>query len=203
MKIKLVFIALNVLLLVAAVVQMLPIPPHADDVLGLYKSGYFKALDGKCDAAAAGFIAVKMYSAKPDFAWIFFRDLEDTAELKAAVYNKKGKVAVAPGNIGEESQEIAAIASEVNPQPVSEIRGGKYKRFIPMLKKQECGFCHKNGREGSLIGVLAFEQDYDAHLYYSRERVILFGLAAIVLGAALFFLIRWEPASDIKKMFGE
>lgn len=192
MKIKHLLAAVNCVLILAAVIEMLPVPPQADTVLPVYKSGYFRELDEKCLAAAEGFLAVKTLGSRPGFAWTFLEDLNASLGLKVSVYDSKGRLVPFPGSFSRGTDEdVRLMLSHINPKIRSKADGGIYKTLVPMEKKAECGICHKGSR-GSLLGILAFEQNYDAYMYYSKERIPLFGGAAIALIIALFFILRFD-----------
>ena len=202
MKIKFTLIVINIIFLIFSVLQMFPIPPHADNMKAVYKSGYFEALDRECSLMIDAFISIKTMSSNPSFAWTYLNDLETKNDISATVFDYKGRRVASPGLYFDDTDEtvLKAITS-YEAQNVSRASGGDYHTFIPVFKKPECSVCHSKVREDGLIGVFVFEQDYDAHIYYSRERVLIFFLISIALSFSLFLLTHWQPGRPIKEMF--
>lgn len=181
---------------------MLPIAPHSDDIQSIYKSGYFKALDNECRIVADAFLAVKTMSSNPSFAWVFLNDLERKNNLSVTVYDRKGRRVAAPGFYFDDIDPVTSAAvNSLERQVFSFVKSGSYYTFIPIFKKAECSPCHQRVNDNGFIGLLAFKQDYDAHVYYSGERVLLFLGISIVLCFLLFMLVRWHPDKPLKEMF--
>ena len=65
----------------------------------------------------------------------------------------------------------------------------------------ECRFCHSRWNRREVIGALSFERRYDATVYYSSERIMIFMLITMVLGLLLYALVRWDPGKNIKELF--
>jgi hypothetical protein len=95
---------------------------------------------------------------------------------------------------------VIALVNSSNPSTFNEVRGGRYYAALPVMAAEKCRFCHAQ-RPGSLVGVITFERDFDAHVYYTRERVIIFTLIALVLMVLLAALARWDPEKKIKELF--
>ena len=199
MRIKYFFICVNIIFLLASVFQMLPISLYTDDMGSLYKSGYFKELEKKCLITTDAFISVKSMSSNPAYAWVFLADVEKRG-LKVYVCDSESRIVKAPGITSELYGSRQFFLSDDN-NVESFTRFGKYYARVDCIKKGECSPCHSRVRDGELIGSLYFERDYDAHIYYSLERSLIFGVLSVCLGLALFFLFKWVPAGHIKEMF--
>ena len=199
MRVKYFFICLNMLFLLAAVSQVLPIPFYSDDMDGLYKSGYFKELEKECLIVTEAFISIKSMSSNPAYAWVFLKEIEKR-ELKVYVCDAESRIVKAPV-INTETYGKRHFFSLSDNVIESFTRLGKYYARVNCIKKAECSPCHSRARDGSLIGALYFERDYDAHIYYSLERTLIFGGLSVFLSLTLFFLFRWVPARHIKEMF--
>ncbi|MCL1910968.1 MAG: hypothetical protein FWG13_02040 [Leptospirales bacterium] len=193
------FICLNALFLLASLSQTLPIPFYTDDMDGLYKSGYFKELEKECLIVTDSFISIKSMSSNPAYAWIFLKEIEKRG-LTVYACDAESRIVKAPGIMTElyGKGRFFPLSDDVIE---SFTRLGKYYARVNCVKKAECSPCHSRAREGGLIGSLYFETDYDAHIYNSLERTLIFGVLSVFLSLTLFFLFRWVPARHIKEMF--
>ncbi|MDR3237082.1 MAG: hypothetical protein LBT84_01100 [Spirochaetia bacterium] len=200
MKIKLIFIYINILFLIISVLQMLNIPPYAEDMSTVYKSGYFGELEREAGIIVDAFVSIKSMSANPAYAWIFLEDLQKNG-ITVDVCDSKSQVVRAPGVVSGVHEKPYVLSASGPGAVYSYASGGKYHTWIPAIKKSECSPCHSNVKEGNFIGALYFERDYDAHIYYSLERILIFGAVSLLLSLTLFFLIRWTPERGIKEMF--
>jgi hypothetical protein len=201
LKIKYPFLAVLFLLLTVSISQIFSIPPFAADIFGVYKSGYFRELDRGFEVIREAFIATKMYS-RPENAWILLEDMRTRQGIAARVYNASGYEVTAPGQTGPQRDARAlAVINSISPAARSSIEGGKYISIMPVFMEERCGFCHAPGRARNLIGVLAFERDYDAHIYYSAERIIIFCAISMALCLLVYLVLRWDPERRVKELF--
>ncbi|MBN2079117.1 MAG: hypothetical protein JW838_09120 [Spirochaetes bacterium] len=201
MKVKYFFVALIALLLLVSISQIFSIPPYAENIFPVYKSGYFEELERGFGIVTDSFIGIKKM-ARPDFAWVFLSDIEKAHGMKIRVYDHRGRYVPAPGEVrGGPDPTVVEVLSGLDPDVRSEVRGGKFFTVIPVPERSECRFCHspRNGR--GMIGALSFERGYDAGIYYSSERIIIFISLSIILGALLYAVIRWDPGRNIKELF--
>lgn len=200
MKIKIMLITVTALLLVISLLQVLPVPPYAGDIAPLYRSGYFLELDRQFAVIRDAFLGIKMMG-RPEYAWIFLEDMKKDHGLAAAVYNSRGEAVKAPGESSPGvDPAVISLVNSANPVAFSEVRGGRYYTALPVISADRCRFCHAQ-RPGALVGVLTFERDFDAHVYYTRERVIIFSLISMALVILLAALARWDPEKKIKELF--
>jgi hypothetical protein len=200
MKIKIILITVTALLLVISLLQVLPLPPYAGDIAPLYRSGYFLELDRQFEVIRDAFLGIKMMG-RPEYAWIFLDDMKKGHGLAASVYNSRGEAVKAPGEASPGVDPVViSLVNSANPRTISEVRGGRYYAALPVSAADRCRFCHAQ-RPGSLVGVLTFERDFDAHVYYTRERVIIFSMISLVLVILLAALARWDPEKKIKELF--
>jgi len=201
MKVKLIFAILISLLMAVSISQIFSIPPYAGDIFPVYKSGYFKELDRGFGVIADSFLGIKSMS-KPEYAWIFLKDTGISHDMKITVYDYRGYAVPAPGEKGSRpDKRIYEVINRVNPAPRSEIRGGRYASVIPLTARGECRFCHTRWNRREVIGAISFERSYDATVYYSSERIIIFVIITAVLGALLYAVLRWDPGRNIKELF--
>lgn len=201
MKVKHVFAGLIAFLLLVSISQIFSIPPYAGNVFPVYKSGYFDEIERGFGVIADSFIGIKTM-ARPDYAWVFLSDIEKAHGMRIRVYDHRGRHVPAPGEVrGGPDPSIVQVLNGLEPSVRSEVRGGKYFTVIPVPERGECRFCHapRNGRV--MIGALSFERDYDARIYYSSERIIIFVSLSIILGALLYAVVRWDPGRNIKELF--
>ncbi len=201
MKIKYIYLILVVILLIISIAQMFSIPPYAGNIFSVYKSGYFKELDNGFRITIDSFLNIKMMS-RPVYAWIFLNDIQKKNNISIKVYNGKGHEVPAPGeNKISDDDNVQKILSSLNPQDFSRIANNRYYSAIPVFMEEKCRFCHTGVNKKNIAGVITFERDYDSHIYYSSERVIIFAVISLVLIIILYFIIKWEPARAVKELF--
>ncbi len=200
MKIKIFLtITLGVLLALSAL-QMFSLPPYAGDIFGAYKSGYFSEIERGFLTIRDSFLGIKMYS-RPVYAWIFLKDIEGARNIKIRVYDRRGYEVPAPGEkMACENPDVPRILNAINPEMISAVKRGTYYCALPVMMEDRCRFCHRANRS-PLAGVMTFERPFDAMIYYSSERTIVFGLISAVLAVALIFVLRWDPGRKIKELF--
>ncbi len=201
MKVKHVFAALISLLLLVSISQILPIPPFAGDIFPVYKSGYFRELDRGFKIVADSFSGLKTM-ARPEYAWIFLNDIEIADDMKISVYDHRGYRVPVPGEkAAHPDPQIVKIMNSLKPTVRSEIKGNSYISILPIYLKGECKFCHKQWNKREVVGALRFERKFDAMVFYSAERIIIFLLISILLGGLLYAVVRWDPGKNIKELF--
>ncbi|MFH0974723.1 MAG: hypothetical protein V1874_02950 [Spirochaetota bacterium] len=201
MKIKYLYIALLLILLVISIAQIFSIPPYAGEIFPIYKSGYFKELDKGFNITIDSFKDIKMMS-RPAYAWIFLKDIQKKYNYNIKVYNNDGLEVPAPGEIiNPDDDKVSAILNSINPQSYSRVKNGKYYSAIPVFGENKCRFCHSNINKKNILGIITFEREYDSYIYYSSERVIIFILISLFLIIVLFFVIRWDPGKVVKELF--
>jgi hypothetical protein len=192
MKIKYAFIAVTAILLAISISQTLPIPPHADDMRKVYKSGYFRELERECSIIRDSFLGIKAL-ADPSFAWVYLEDMVTAHNILVKVYDRRGHVVPAPGMTGESPDAaVSNMLARAKPEMESSVRNGRYFTLLPVKAEGKCSFCHEDVRPGGVVGYMSFEQSYDAHVYYSRERILIFLGISMALMIILFLFIRWE-----------
>lgn len=201
MKIKYVYLALVIILLIISISQIFTIPPYAGDIYSVYKSGYFKELDKGFGVTLDSFLNIKMFS-KPVYGWIFLEDMGKKYNINIKIYNNKGLEIPAPGETeASKDKNIIKIINSINPQNYSVIQNGKYYSAIPIFLEDRCRFCHTGTNKKNIAGIITFERDYDAFIYYSSERIIIFVILSLVLMVLLYFIIKWDPGKVIKELF--
>ncbi len=201
MKLKIILIVITCALLAISISQIFSIPPYAGDIYGAYRSGYFSELDRQFRVIKDSFITIKMYT-RPAYAWVFLNDMAAAHGIKITVYDAKGNEIPAPGDKSPSTDRRAsAIASSLNPQAWSETRGRRYYSAIPVPIEDRCRFCHHAKGSSAIAGVITFERPYDAHIYYSSERTIIFTVISVLLCAMLVLVWRWDPDRKIKELF--
>lgn len=118
------------------------------------------------------------------------------------VYDFRGYRVPAPGEkVSRQDKRIYGVINQLKPSIYSEVRGGRYYSVIPLMSRGECTFCHTRWNRREVIGALSFERPYDATVYYSSERIIIFILITMVLGVLLYSVVRWDPGKNIKELF--
>ncbi len=201
MKVKIIFVILISLLMAISISQIFSIPPYAGDIFPVYKSGYFKELDRGFGVITDSFIGIKSM-AKPEYAWIFLADTGIAHDMTIRVYDYRGYAVPAPGEKGSrQDKKIFKVINQIKPSAYSEIHGRRYFSVIPLAARDECRFCHTRWNRREIIGALSFDRPYDATVYYSSERIIIFILITILLGVLLYSVVRWDPGKNIKELF--
>lgn len=201
MKVKYAFIILISILILISISQIFSIPPYAGDVFPVYKSGYFNELEKGFYIIKDSFVGI-MSMARPEYGWIFLADIGIAHDMTIRVYDYGGNHVPAPGEKGDRADpDVLKAISSLTPVIRSEVRGGFYKSVIPVIIRGECKFCHTRWNKRDVVGALSFERRYDASIYYSSERIIIFTCITIVLGVLLFIVARWTPGKNIKELF--
>ena len=201
MRFKYILVGLISVLLLISISQIFSIPPYADDIFPVYKSGYFTELDREFTIIKDSFLAVKTLG-KPEYGWIFLEDMEKKHDMKLTIYDRNGYMITAPGKKkGAADLKIKNILSIMGNDIHHDIGPIKYRAVIPISGDSSCGFCHKNIEKKPFIGAISAERNYDAHVYYSAERILIFIFTSIILLAGLFFIVHWEPAKNVKELF--
>ena len=181
--------------------QLFPIPPYAGDIFPIYRSGYFRELDRGFRIVTDSFIGIKSM-ARPEYAWIFLSDIGIAHDMSIAVYDYKGYRVPAPGEkIGQPDRGVLDAVDAARPAVLSDIQGNRYISIVPVVARGECRFCHAGTNRRSVIGALRFERKFDAAVYYTYERIIIFICITVVLGFLLYALLRWDPGRNIKDLF--
>jgi hypothetical protein len=201
MKVKTAFIALLSLLTLISISQIFSIPPYARDVFPVYKSGYFDELEKGFGIIADSFIAIKSM-ARPEYAWIFLSDLRLSRDIQVKVYDSRGYLVPAPGErAGKPDEEVVRAMDSMSPGIRSEIRGSRYVTLLPLFVRGECRFCHARTNRRGVIGALRFERGFNAAVYYTSERIMIFIIITAVLVVLLYAVVRWDPGRSIKELF--
>ncbi len=201
MKAKILFSILLAALLLVSLSQIFSIPPYAGDIFPVYRSGYFKELDRGFNIIKDSFIGIKSM-ARPEYAWIFLSDIGIAHEMKITVFDYRGYSVPAPGEkSGSPDRNVLAAVNATRPAAVSRTDGGRYVSIVPVFARGECRFCHSGANRRSVIGALRFERRFDATVYYTSERILIFLCITILLGLLLYALLRWDPGKNIKELF--
>ncbi len=201
MKIKYTFVGLLALLLLISISQIFSLPPYGEDVFPAYKSGYFRELDRGFRIITDSFLGIKTLS-RPVYGWIFLEDIKKKYGYTVEVFNSSGIKVSAPGMREDvPDEDVRAVLNSLAPEIETTIDGGRYIAVIPVTAENECRFCHRGYEEGSAVGALRFSRNFDSRVYYTAERVIIFLLLSIILTAALFFVMRWDPDRNVKELF--
>jgi hypothetical protein len=201
MKIKYLYIVLVSLLLIGSISQIFSIPPYAGDIFSIYKSGYFRELDRGFNVTIDSFLNIKMMS-KSAYAWIFLKDMQKKHNMDIKVYNNKGFEIPAPGEARTGSNDkVVKILNSIEPMTYSYVDNRKYYSVIPVFLEDRCKFCHTDNNKKNIAGIITFEREYDAYIYYSSERIIIFSLISFVLMILLYYIIRWDPGRNVKELF--
>ncbi len=201
MKLKYTLITFVFVLLSISVSQVFRIPPYAEDIFSIYRSGYFSELDREFKIISDSFLEIKSKS-EPVYGWLYLRRISEREEIEICVFNRTGYLIDKPGKRGgRRDNDVVSVMKSFRPEPVSGIKGSQYFSIIPLSAEKRCLICHRGINRGDLLGAISFRRDYDAHIYYSSERILIFLLISISLLGALYFLARWEPGKKIKEMF--
>lgn len=201
MKIRVIFIGINLFLLVISLLQVFPVPPYSETLYPRFESGYFAELRNQQEIIRDAFLNIKI-EGKPESAWIFLHNLKEKYKIDASVYNSYGHLVRSPGErIKEQREEVLEKINRGGKEISSEIKFHRFASLLPLSASKRCRFCHKSVREGDTIGFLHVEQPFDAHIYYTGERIFIFSVIILMLCVTLFFLFRWEPEGKIKEMF--
>lgn len=201
MKVKIIFSVLIAALMLISIAQIFPVPPHAGDVFPLYRSGYFSELDREFGIITDSFLGIKSM-ARPEYAWIFLEDIGVKHNIGITVYDYRGSRVPAPGEkTGNPDREVLKVMNSLTPKTNSEIRNGRYCSIMPLIARGDCRFCHTKWNRREVVGAIRFERDYDAMIYYSSERKIIFIILTVMLGGLLYAVVRWDPGKNIKELF--
>lgn len=201
MMVKRLFIVLWSALLLISLSQIFPIPPYAETMYSLYRSGYFVELDRQYRVIADAFLKIKMMS-RPSYAWVFLDETEKTHGITVRAYNSRGLRVAAPGSAGTAvDNEVLAAISAPRPVVTSRVSGGRYFSVIPLGKEDACSFCHAEGSRSGVIGALTFERRCDSRVFYAFERIGIFTGFSMLFALLLFATIRWDPQKSVREIF--
>lgn len=182
-------------------VQIFSVPPYAGDVYPVYKSGYFVELERQMGVIADSFLSIKTMS-RAAYGWIFLDDMGTHHDIRVRVYDSDGLLVPLPGEKKDAPDEkVLGILHSAHPRPSFFIEGGRYHGIIPFIKQDRCAFCHNNNASNDVIGILAFSREYDGHVYYSSERVLIFILITLGITGLVFIAGRWQPGIKVKELF--
>jgi hypothetical protein len=201
MKMKYALLVSLAVVLAVSILQMFSVPPYAGDIHSLYRSGYFIELEKGFEVIRDAFIETKMYG-RPVSAWILLDDIGARQGIDIRVYNSTGLRVRAPGEAENGGDErVVRVLNAERPAVYSEIRGGRYYAAVPVFMEDRCRFCHDSRAAKRVAGVLTFERDFDARVYYGAERVIIFAVVSTALCLLIFLTLRWEPGRRVKELF--
>lgn len=201
MKMKYALLMSLAVVLAVSILQMFSVPPYAGDIHSLYRSGYFIELEKGFEVIRDAFIETKMYG-RPVSAWILLADIGARQGIDIRVYNSTGLRVRAPGEAENGGDErVVRVLNAERPAVYSEIRGGRYYAAVPVFMEDRCRFCHDSRSAKRVAGVLTFERDFDARVYYGAERVIIFAVVSTALCLLIFLTLRWEPGRRVKELF--
>jgi hypothetical protein len=201
MKMKYALLVSLAVVLAVSILQMFSVPPYAGDIHSLYRSGYFIELEKGFEVIRDAFIETKMYG-RPVSAWILLDDIGARQGIDIRVYNSTGLRVRAPGEAENGGDErVVRVLNAERPAVYSEIRGGRYYAAVPVFMEDRCRFCHDSRSAKRVAGVLTFERDFDARVYYGAERVIIFAVVSTALCLLIFLTLRWEPGRRVKELF--
>lgn len=201
MKMKYALLVSLAVVLAVSILQMFSVPPYAGDIHSLYRSGYFIELEKGFEVIRDAFIETKMYG-RPVSAWILLDDIGARQGIDIRVYNSTGLRVKAPGEAENGGDErVVRVLNAERPAVYSEIRGGRYFAAVPVFMEDRCRFCHDSRSAKRVAGVLTFERDFDARVFYGAERVIIFAVVSTALCLLIFLTLRWEPGRRVKELF--
>ncbi|TAL35697.1 MAG: hypothetical protein EPN93_09565 [Spirochaetes bacterium] len=202
MKIKFAFASVLAMLLLLTGAQMFSIPPYAGDIHEIYRSGYFVEIERGFGVIRDSFIGTKMMAKDPAYAWMLLQDIGESQGTDIAVYTTSAYRVTAPGKI-ESSQdpEVVRLLNSVEPRPQCRAGQRRYSCLIPVRFEEKCRFCHESARKKPIAGVMRFERDYDATVYYRAERMVLFGVLSAIFALLLYYVLKWEPGRGVKELF--
>ncbi len=201
MKMKYIVLIFLIVLIIISIAQIFSIPPYAGDIYSVYRSGYFRELDRQFAVIRDSFLGIKMM-AKPVYGWIFLEDIGKEHDIEIRVYNSKGYEVIAPGEAEErEDRFIVRLLNSIEAKPLHRVAGGYYYVAFPIRLEKRCRFCHDRQYQKDIIGAMTFKREYDASVYYSAERVILFTVLSLMLLLFLYAIVIWDPEKKIKELF--
>lgn len=200
MPLKYAIIVFITLFLIVCLVQILGFFTFDKDFFNFYKTAYIKELDRQYEVIADAFIAIKTMS-RAAYAWVFLDDMQRKHSIEIYVYNSNSEHIPVPGIISPKHDDIVTrINSHPTPKRLFQIRNNKYYVAIPMIASPQCSFCHRQ-QEGSIIGIMTFEKEFNILLGYGKENAIIFGFFALIAAILLVIVMRWDPHKRIKEIF--
>ena len=200
MKIKYIFIFLLVIMIVISISQMFSIPPFAGDIFKIYRSGYFVELERQFEVIKDSFIGIKMMG-KPLYGWIFIEDIKEKHGIDIRIYNDRGYEVAAPGETKNLDRDVFRLLHSIKPERLSAVEADQFYTAIPVRIENRCRFCHDADYRKDVVGVMTFKRRYDASVYYSGERVLIFSIISLLLLFLMFKVMRWEPEKKVKELF--
>ena len=130
MKIKHLFIVIISVLMLISLSQVFTIPPYADDIFPIYKSGYFSELDRVFKIIKDSFIGIKTLK-NSAYAWIFLKDIEKKNDLAIKVYNYRGHQILAPGvRVEKVDKTVLMILNSARTMNTFWIRKNRWQKHL-------------------------------------------------------------------------
>jgi hypothetical protein len=202
MKLKYLLASLLLLLMSLSIAEIFPIFPKESFWYPWYRSEYFDEIDRQYQTAIDAFLSMKLAS-KKDQAWIFLEEFAPRNGVDIKIYKPDGERFISRGNEEKGNDEIVQrIVNSSSPGPVSQIRGNRYYRAIPIVFEKPCRICHRPEDPRKIAGVMTFERQFDGKLYFTAERRIIFSIIALLCAGLTFLVIRWDPDRHVKRLFG-
>jgi len=201
MRLKYILMAALGLVLAVSLTQIFPVYPSAENIFSWYKSGYFSEIDRQYRTIADAFVQIKM-SSKPEYAWVFLDDIGKTQHVTVKVYDARGNfVRVAGEKAAGTDDAVLRIVRSMNPAEYSAVRGNVYYSAMPLKTDNRCMICHGRPAGSGIAGVLTFEREFDAKIYYTAERKIIFSIISLLCVVFMFIVYLWDPERRVKELF--
>ena len=201
MRIKHFLMAALGVVLAVSLLEIFPVWPSAGNIYSWYKSGYFSEIDRQYRTVAECFSQVLM-SSKPEYAWFFLEEIEKTQHISVKVYDTKGELVRYPGDhVRGTDETVLRIVRSMNPAEVGAVKGKLYSLAIPLKSEKRYLAYHELLPTKDLAGVLVMEREYDAKIYYTAERKMIFSVISLVCVVFLFIAWLWDPERRVKELF--
>jgi hypothetical protein len=189
------------LILAVSLTQIFPVWPSAGNIYSWYKSGYFSEIDRQYRTISDAFVSILM-SSKPEYAWLFLEDIEKTQKVQVKVYDTRGDLVRFPGDkVHGTDETVLRLVRSMNPSESGEVKGKVYSLALPLVPDKRYLVFHDLLPTRTLAGVLVMEREYDATIYYTSERRIIFSVISLICVVFLFIVYLWDPERRVKELF--
>lgn len=196
MKVKIFAGSITAFLLVLSILEIFPVYPGPGQIFPLYKSGYFGEMDRNNRIIADAFTGVKVYG-RVEMGWAFLDDVRKRYNIQVDVYDSTGNQVPSPGTRSRKDSHVAELLALPRPAGETKVEGNRYVTVLPLVNGGKCRPCHSS----ATIGALYISREFNAGVYYTLERRLIFIPLAVFLLILFMLIVRWEPGRRIEEMF--
>jgi hypothetical protein len=135
------------------------------------------------------------------YSWIYIEEIAKKYNIEIRIYDKQGRRCLAPDRTDDNDEPaVMKIINSPEPAEFSEVRGIRYFFAYPIKLKTQDQILYGRSRN-AITGVMTFTRPFDSFVYYSYERIILFGVMGLIAVFLLYRVLKWDPEKRLKELF--